>query len=46
MSRYAFCPQCGRPLAERAVDGTLRPACPDAACGFVLWDNPVPVVAA
>lgn len=24
----------------------MRAACPDAACGFVHWDNPVPVVAA
>jgi NAD+ diphosphatase len=23
-----------------------RMACPDSACGFVLWDNPTPVVAA
>lgn len=24
----------------------MRPTCPDDVCGFVLWDNPVPVVAA
>lgn len=32
---------CAAPLAVRA--GDARPAC---ACGFVHWDNPVPVVAA
>ena len=24
----------------------LRRVCPDASCGFIHWDNPVPVVAA
>jgi NADH pyrophosphatase NudC (nudix superfamily) len=40
-SAYKFCPTCAAPLALRAVDGRL--AC---ACGYVHWDNPVPVVAA
>jgi len=26
-------------------DARPRLACPDSACGFVFWDNPVPVVA-
>lgn len=26
--------------------GLVRLCCPDAGCGFVHWDNPVPVVAA
>lgn len=47
---YRFCPRCARALAERAdpVDegGRLRRACPDATCGYVHWNNPVPVVAA
>jgi len=30
----------------REAGGLPRPTCPDEACGFVLWDNPVPVVAA
>jgi NAD+ diphosphatase len=46
MSRYKYCPQCAKPL-ELALHGEMqRIACPDRSCGFVLWDNPVPVVAA
>lgn len=45
-SRFRFCPQCAQPL-QRAIHGNvLRLACMDADCGFVHWDNPVPVVAA
>ena len=40
-SVFRFCPSCAVPLAARAEDSRL--AC---ACGFVHWDNPVPVVAA
>jgi uncharacterized protein (TIGR01244 family) len=41
-----YCPQCAQPLALAAHGGTQRLACTDAKCGFVFWDNPVPVVAA
>lgn len=41
-----FCPQCAQPLLPRTVDGVDRKACPATSCGFVHWDNPVPVVAA
>lgn len=41
MPRFRFCPRCAAPL----VDGD-RPGCPDNSCGFVHYDNPVPVVAA
>jgi NAD+ diphosphatase len=48
---FAYCPRCARALAARAIedgDGVslVRRACPDAACGFVHWDNPVPAVGA
>jgi len=44
---YKFCPRCTKPLALGAVDeGPPRLRCPDSSCGFVHWDNPVPVVAA
>ena len=43
---WRFCPQCGGELVAREAGGLSRPTCPDEACGFVLWDNPVPVVAA
>ena len=45
-SAYRYCPQCGTALGFAEQGGLLRPSCPSAACGFVLWDNPVPVVAA
>ena len=47
MSRpFKFCPRCAQPL-ETVQEGALtRERCPDKACGFVHWNNPVPVVAA
>lgn len=45
-SRYQFCPQCAKPLELRHEGERPRLACPDKACGWVFWDNPVPVVAA
>jgi len=41
-----FCPSCARPLEPHAHAGRDRPACPDPECGYVFWDNPLPVVAA
>lgn len=41
-----FCPRCASPLAQVELAGASRLACPDAACGYVHWDNPIPVVAA
>ena len=46
MKPYAYCPLCATPLQNAELGGRLRRVCPDAACGFVHWDNPVPVVAA
>ncbi len=42
---YRFCPQCAAPLIARTIDGLARLACPTPDCGFVFWNNPVPVVA-
>jgi NADH pyrophosphatase NudC (nudix superfamily) len=41
-----YCPECANPLVLKYIDGVERAACPSAECGFVHWDNPVPVVAA
>lgn len=41
-----FCPLCTRKLESRNLDDNERLACPDETCGFVFWDNPIPVVAA
>lgn len=43
---WRFCPQCGGALELREAGGFMRPSCRSETCGFVLWDNPVPVVAA
>jgi NAD+ diphosphatase len=41
-----FCPRCAQTLGAREEGGRRRSVCPDAACGFVFYDNPLPVVAA
>ncbi|MEX2482772.1 MAG: NUDIX hydrolase [Gammaproteobacteria bacterium] len=41
-----YCPYCGAPLMRLMLSGRERPACPDTRCGFVHWNNPIPVVAA
>jgi NADH pyrophosphatase NudC (nudix superfamily) len=41
---YRYCPMCATPLVPARHGGIERQACP--SCGFVHWDNPVPVVAA
>jgi len=45
-SNFRFCPQCARPLSFALVGERDRICCDDPRCGFVHWDNPVPVVAA
>jgi len=50
MIEYQFCPRDANKLVERAdashEGGRVRLACPDPECGFVHWNNPLPVVAA
>ena len=41
-----YCPQCAHELTDRMIDGVQRKACDALRCGYVFWDNPVPVVAA
>lgn len=43
---YRYCPTCGSPLQTYPLAGRSRQACPDLDCGWVHWDNPLPVVAA
>lgn len=40
-----YCPQCASELQDKLIDGVGRRACPSSGCGFVHWNNPVPVVA-
>lgn len=44
--RAKFCQSCGQLLVLQLRENINRQVCPDADCGFVFWDNPVPVVAA
>jgi NAD+ diphosphatase len=46
MSAFRFCPKCGEPLVLRMIADRERLLCVTHECGFVHWDNPVPVVAA
>ncbi len=39
-----YCPDCATALIQEDIDGRERRVCP--ACGYVLWNNPVPVVGA
>ena len=32
-------------MGEVLINSEIRRGCPDGACGFVLWNNPTPVVA-
>ena len=41
-----YCPRCAQPLIDLPLAGRQRLSCADLQCGFVHWDNPLPVVAA
>lgn len=43
---FNFCPQCSKPLTTVVVEEHKYKACGDTACGFIHFNNPVPVVAA
>lgn len=43
---FKFCPRCASPLQPRTHDTGVRLSCTHPDCGFVHWDNPLPVVAA
>lgn len=41
-----YCPACAAALIPAERGGRDRLVCSDARCGYVNWDNPIPVVAA
>jgi NAD+ diphosphatase len=45
MKSFVYCPMCAAPLVDKLVDAESRRVC-SAGCGFVHFDNPIPVVAA
>jgi NAD+ diphosphatase len=46
MGEFRYCPQCGKGLIKKQWEGRERLCCPADSCGYVWWDNPLPVVAA
>lgn len=47
MGDYRFCPCCRAELVDQADgQGRVRRMCVADGCGFVHWNNPLPVVAA
>jgi NAD+ diphosphatase len=45
MPEFRYCPTCAAPLIDKTIGGEARRVC-SAACGFIHYDNPTPVVAA
>jgi NAD+ diphosphatase len=45
MPKMNFCPQCGNSLTPGFAGGRERLVC-SAACGYIFWNNPLPVVGA
>jgi NAD+ diphosphatase len=45
MAAFKYCPSCAAPLEDKIVEREPRRAC-SAACGYVHYDNPTPVIAA
>lgn len=41
-----YCPVCTSALTLRVVNDFERLVCTDDDCGYLFWDNPIPVVAA
>lgn len=39
---YSYCPKCRDELKERDLDGRPRMVCPNKACGFIFYQNPIP----
>ena len=40
-----YCANCGQLLIVKIIDNRGRMACTDEHCGYIHWNNPVPVVA-
>jgi len=46
MNEFKYCPLCGKGLTKNTVNGKELLCCISNNCGYVFWDNPLPVVAA
>jgi len=45
MAKTKFCSWCGTELVRGERGGVERILCPADGCGYVYWNNPLPVVA-
>ena len=45
MDDFRYCPRCRSELATEIRGGRPRGVCKTEGCGFIAWNNPVPVVA-
>lgn len=43
---HRYCPRCSATLSSQSLGGRERRVCTVHGCGYVSWDNPIPVVAA
>lgn len=39
-----YCTKCGKTLTKKVIDQKERLCCIDNSCGFIYWNNPIPVV--
>ena len=39
-----YCSKCGKPLIKKVIDKKERLCCVDESCGYIYWNNPIPVV--
>ena len=39
-----YCTKCGKTLTKKIIDQKERLCCIDTSCGFIYWNNPIPVV--
>lgn len=39
-----YCSKCGKTLTKKVIDQKERLCCVDNSCGFIYWNNPIPVV--
>ncbi|HTF80640.1 MAG TPA: NUDIX domain-containing protein [Cytophagales bacterium] len=40
-----YCTRCGHALIIKLIDQKERWCCADDSCGYIYWNNPIPVVA-
>jgi NADH pyrophosphatase NudC (nudix superfamily) len=46
MAQVKYCSYCAQELCTKYINGRDYQTCPSKNCGYVHWDNPLPVVAA